>query len=325
LQFSVFAAAAILAVAAVAAIFGPVGPRYISRSDDVILGLGSAVTLIWLYAGRVIQNVSFNRQYRNVMLTAPGAFVIFVSIACAFGLTPRTLVGSAIGGNSLSLVVALVYFTRHFPIERGQRRLIPILPNSIQVHAVVWGHQLPYRVDLVALGIMQKASVVGLYALATALAEVLWVVAEACSLLSSSDAEASTRAGKATQLVTLLHFYNPVAVVGVVGLAGAGFLLFNVVLPAFHGSLLLLLILLPGTFVGGRARIALNSLLLDANCRSSLLRLAGLSAFMCLAFVPAIVWASARGAAITSTLIYFIQERALYAIARRRVTRRAAL
>ena len=286
--------------------------------DVVICLTGASLALVSLYAARVLQGLGRAGAY---LYTTAGQAVAYA--VCIFGLaatkelTGRTAALSwAVAGGVAALIgVALLtplLRTGGRPWVRGAS----VIRQSLSGHLAACAYQLLYRADLLLLASFATSGDVGQYALAVAAAEVVWRVAEALALSVYAQGPAEPGApNHGKRLEQHLRAYRkiaaPLSALSVLGLGGS--VAFFV--PDYQESVCLLLILLPGVVAGGELRIRLGALNADSTASHRVRVLAGLAAVSCLAYVPAIAWWHAAGAAGASTAVY-----TLNALAARRLT-----
>ena len=164
------------------------------------------------------------------------------------------------------------------------------------------------RIDLILLGVLSSSIAVGYYSVASAIAGLVSVVAEITSLFLL---QAGMRMVTGTSKIRLLEdvgtsLYAPLAIVTAVIAAAASIVLIRAAMPAFAPSILLIVVLFPGTAIQGFARIAL-SMLTTGTFAAAQIRLGLLNVALSGFYVPAINFGGALGAAITSVGLYTIQ------------------
>lgn len=162
-----------------------------------------------------------------------------------------------------------------------------------------------YRLDLLMVNALIGASPAGVYAIATRLSELLWVLPSAAGFVVLSRAAAG---GASVTSTTLRVFWATASL----GLAAAGVLLLGgwvlleTVLPAFRDAMVPLVVLVPGTVLLGASNVLAN----DLAGRGHLWRnaaAAGVTATVALVLdVILIPSHGPTGAALASTIAYSV-------------------
>jgi O-antigen/teichoic acid export membrane protein len=235
----------------------------------------------------------------NVTINALLAFLGLLSVGTAFA--------TWVAGQTASTVLLAWYVARRQggfgrPDIRLMRRALGFGLKTQVGRVMLLGN---FRLDQWLLGAMAGARELGLYSVAVAWSEALWYLPTAVKFVQRpylvrsgrQDAARQTAAGfRAATLAT--------AVMGAVMVAAAPFLCETIFGPRFHGSVLMLRILVPGAFgvlaltVFGNALVAKNRPVLSS------IALGGGFAFTIVLDVILIPAHGGVGAALASTTAY---------------------
>jgi O-antigen/teichoic acid export membrane protein len=287
--------------------------------------VGIAVDAPTLVALRTLQGLGDAGRFRTGSFLRVAVNAALVLLFTSFGLTPVLVVSAFVCGDVVALfygLVSLRQFTgRNPPVQETTsppRR--ELFGRALAAHVALLGQQASYRADLVILGVLAPAAVVGKYAVGTSIAEIIWVLAEAVSLsLFARTARLAIGASRevlAVELARSLRFYAEVGSVAGLALVVVTYPVLRVFLPSYRGSFIYFLILLPGVLVGGQARIIISSAV--AAGRQRLVRaVAFVSMSLVVVYVPLILVAGAVGAALASDLIYVTLVIVLMRLSRR--------
>lgn len=288
-------------------------------ANDLAIGLtGAALSVVALYSGRVLQAVQGPSAYLAVSVGQAGAYLSVVVALVALGQLGSTSAALAWVGGAGTAALLGIWGMRQLPHspQRFRQQGSGLVRSSMSGHSAACAYQLLYRSDLLILAVLGSATDVGQYALAVAVAEVIWQVAEAVALSTYAEGARSLgQADRAARLVAHVRAYRRIAVpLAMLALAGLAVIV-TVLLPAYRPSIPLLLVLLPGVLAGGELRIRLGSLNADAGAGRAIRALAILAALSCLVYIPSIAAFGAVGAAAATTAVY-----ALNGVAARRRT-----
>jgi O-antigen/teichoic acid export membrane protein len=115
---------------------------------------------------------------------------------------------------------------------------------------------LSYRADLFLLSALRgDAAAIGLYALAVSFAEISFQVPDSVATVLYPRVAGAERADADRMAPSMARFTLLVTVIAALGLIPLAWLAIRIVLPAFEGSLLPFLILLPGTVALGLSKV----------------------------------------------------------------------
>jgi len=271
--------------------------------------LGVGLTVPFLFATRTLQGLGLARSFSRLMLLQVAVYFT-ATTTCLVVLNWRSPLAITIpwlGATALALIPAAVGLARLLSNVPWRDVTVDRRVNSIMASLAAHGgsssQQLGYRADLFLLGAFASASSIGYYSVATAMAEIVWVVPEVIAL--SVFADERVRAGAQWARVVDRRIRQAIQISAIVGLAvvaGAAVLLL-VALPRYADSFPLLLMLLPGIVASASARVTLAALTARDERRLISLGSAATLAVACL-YVPAIALGGVAGAAMGSTVIY---------------------
>jgi len=301
---------------------------------QVALFIGFAVIVLeapFLVILRTAQGLGDAAAYRGAIFIRVAVYTAAVLLLAMSHLTAVKVVEAYASGDLAGIVYASLALRRIVTGKRPEilargvnqwrpRLLRDLTMPSLQAHFATLSQQASYRTDIVLLGFLAPAAVLGQYAFATSIAEVLWIVSEAISLSVFSTVARCTSEGDQTGARRI--FRRAVIVqlsVGVVGwavVAVGSVLLLHVAFRAYQPALPLILILLPGVAVGGLARI-ISSAAIAAGRTVMVRACAVISLILVPIYIPLIIVDAAVGAAVASSIIYILSV-ALFAIADRR-------
>ena len=301
----------VCAVGAVAVLVGqPSGMGLYTGPTMVQILVGLALTVALLFLTRTVQGMGDASSYRHLMLLHAGLYFAG-TVFCLVVLGRRSPLSVTIPWLAATAITSLMGVVSLRRVLRRVRWLptgagVTAVAASIAAHSGSVTQQLAYKADLFILGWFVSAAAVGLYTLATSIAEVVWVVPEVLALSVFADETVRGAVGweeMTRRRVRQALMCSAVAVVAV--LAGGAIVLFYIV-PGYRGSFVLLALLLPGVLAGAAARVVLAAL--TARDERSLLRRAAVANLAIAGlYLPAITLAGVTGAAIASTLIYLLQ------------------
>ena len=272
-----------------------------------LLGMGAGV--LFLYTARCLQALGQAVTFRNLFAFQTLTYVALTLLMIPFGLTATLMIGAWVTGQVAAALVAVGRFLKFAVRTQNARRgaTVPLLAPSLAAHIGVTGQQILYRADLLILGMLGSAEAVGIYAVARAIAELIWIPAEAVSLATFDEGEAgASRAERAQRRDTHIATYARVAGFFAVFVIVVAIPLLLAVLPDFSPSLPLLLLLMPGVWYGGQARILLSSYM-AADRRRVEMGIGVAAAVASLGYLPAIAIGGRVGAAVASSLLYAVQ------------------
>lgn len=299
------------------------GPRSSTREEALFLGLAAIIfDAPALLIMRSIQGLGDARAYRTATLIRVVVYATAILALAVRHLTPGDVVAAFIAAD----IVTLVYAGRALQVclasdvPRPERKRTRILGRSLVAHLAVISQQASYRTDIILLGIFATSANLGQYAVATAITEALWIVSEAISLsVFATTARQQVGRDRGAVRETLRDAIRADLAACAVGAVVVGAISYPVLwdfFPAYRPAFLLVLLLLPGIVVGGVARLITYSAI--AAGRQNMVRVsAAVSIFLVPVYVPLILMASAKGAALASDLIYFIMVGSLVFFERR--------
>jgi O-antigen/teichoic acid export membrane protein len=281
-----------------------VGPSFLGTADWAIMLAGTGLAIVGLYALRTIQGLGLSKAFRSLTLLQAYTYFLGTGVGLLVGITPTMVIAAWTLGQAVSLFAGLRVLAREAGLSLSPRPRVPILRSALAAHAGNLGHQLMYRVDIVLLGILGTAAQVGVYAMAIAVAEPLLLVAEAFALSTFAEGRERLSAGeRRTRLAHHIKVYRRVAALGAAILVGVGLLFFGYVIDGFERSFTLLLILLPGVWMGGIGRIRLGAVIAADDRRTSMI-IGAAAVVGSLVYLPLIHYFNAYGAAAASSLVY---------------------
>lgn len=281
-----------------------------NQSDIVLIAITTALMVASLIALRSIQALGASRVYRNALIVQ-SATSLLLGVAGAAGTRSAYVV---VGAWSVAVIASTVYgivaVGRVFPYVRTlgtppirSRKLA--LQLSLAPHMASMGQQLLLRGDIVVLGALSTSIAIGLYSVATPIASLVWVIAEAISLYALQRAVSTPKGAVMKLWHRVLKMYLVGGLLATLAVAAGTVVLLPLALPDFRGAVPLVLLLLPGAFVQGFARVSLG--VLSAHGGRKLQSALGLAAaILGLSYVPMIALYGVTGAAIASSSIYLI-------------------
>lgn len=181
-------------------------------------------------------------------LGVPGALASYLLITGGGALA---VVGLAVRERSRERIVDTAIGTSREPIGAGT-----LLGYGLRLYPAGLTTFLSYRADLFLLSaLLGDAGAIGLYALAVSLAEISFQVPDSVATVfyprvAGSEVAAANRMAPSMARFTLL-----LTAIGAVALIPLVWLAIRIVLPAFEGSLLPFLVLLPGTVALGLSKV----------------------------------------------------------------------
>lgn len=304
------------------------GPNFLTPIDWAFMLAGMALAILSLYVLRTIQGLGLARSYRRLSFLQTGVYVGATALFLATELTPAKVMAAWAVGQGVGLAAGLRVLAREVPLIRVRGKGGSVLRPALAAHVGNMGHQVMYRANVLVLGILGTATQVGLYAMATGVAEALILIADAFSLAIFAEGRSHlNEEERLKRLVEHLHVYRRLGALAAVLAAVGGWFLFTYVLKGFDRSIPLLFILLPGVWAGGAGRIRLSAVIAADNRRIA--RIVGAaSAIGSLLYIPLIHLYGMFGAAVTSCVLYaghaallgaLIRKEGALAIANRRV------
>lgn len=279
------------------------------------VSLGAGLVCINLCVLRTRQGLGDDRVFRNAWAIQS---VIYLVVGTGLAYYTKSAY-PVVGAFYLGIVASTAYGLVGFEWRRlaASKNIRSIIGRSIASHAAAIGTQMLYRVDIVALGIFSTASEVGFYSVATPIAELSWIVSETLSL-GIFGRYRPQQTLEAHRALTRRFIRANLLAATVLALASAGTaaLLIPVVLPSYTPSIVLIFMLLPGVLVQGASRVAISSITATGARRAPVL--IGLtSAALSLLYVPFAIVAGARGVAVGSSVLYFVQGTIVLVLYRR--------
>lgn len=291
---------------------GPVG-----RPGLVVLVLGSGLVAANLFVLRSVQGLGQHRAFRN-------AWAIQSLLYLCLGLPAAVVTrqpGPVVASWFVALLVATASGLRTYAALQRAGSSAPaigwrLLRSSLVAHVGTVGIQLLYRADVVVLGVLASAHEVGLYSVAVAVAGLIWVLAEAFSLAAFARGGSDAATALHERDARLIRVDAVLSLAAAVVMAVLSLTLLRRVLPAYAGSVPLVLILLPGVVVQGPARVAFSSLLRRADPRPAMW--VGLvSLALSVVYLPCAARWGAAGVAGASSVVYGVQAVLVLALWRR--------
>jgi O-antigen/teichoic acid export membrane protein len=212
------------------------------------------------------------RKFRALNLVSAAQSALFFGGVCAFALADiRNVPGLMliyIASNAAVVVAASLEVAKLYkqsapaPAHVG-RQILPLLLYGWRSHVGTIIQFINYRVDLFLVNLLLSTAAAGTYAVSIALAEKLWIISTAASTvlfphlstLENDDPYKSVVTPLASRLV--LHL----TLLGSLCLAAVAVPLVLLFLgQSYAGSIMPLLILLPGIVVVGPARVMANDI-----------------------------------------------------------------
>lgn len=297
------------AISAALALGGLVVRLAVGESAATIgwVGVLAALVMVQVFTGRTLQGIGRTHDFvRLSVLNALGSLTL--GVLSAWLTRDPTAVLAAWGTATGTTALVGYVLVRPHLADRGEQPGPSAVRDSFAAHVGNLGQQLLLRADLPLLGALAPPAVVGLYAVASPLANVVFMFGETAALAAFARGvgEHVTASDHERRRIALTRTY--LALTGGSGLCviGASWLLLPLLLPEFTGALPLIVALMPGGIVQGYARIGLASLLSRGAHRAT--RIVGFSsAALTLGYVPAIALGGALGAALASSCLYCLQ------------------
>jgi O-antigen/teichoic acid export membrane protein len=291
------------------------------RQLAIFLGLAAIVVdAPALVVMRTLQGLGDARRYKIGALLRVIVYALLIAVLAFDHLNPVDVVMAYITSDVVCFCYAALALRRLLAEHRSHQpkpgygssrpRLVgDILVPSLRAQLAVLSLQGSYRTDLVLLGFLAPASVVGQYAFATSIAEILWVLAEAISLsLYSTTVRLMTEGDEQSAHVALrraLRVQFETAAVGMIFVSAISYPLIHIAFHAYTPAYPLIIVLLPGIVVGGAARLVTSSAIASERARL-VRRCALISLGLTPVYVPCILIDQAMGAAIASDIIYVL-------------------
>ena len=205
--------------------------------------------------GSILWGRQLVRRY-TIILAAQSVASLVVVIALV-GIAHLQVVG-ALAANLLVTggATLFVFFTALRAAQAGDAttpperpvRLTELFAYGIRLYPASISTFLSYRSDLFLLGLLiGDAGLIGLYALAVSLAELVFYVPDAISTILYPRVAAAERAEADRIAPSMTRFALLVTLIAAAGLIPAALIAVRVVLPAFGGSISPFLVLVPGT------------------------------------------------------------------------------
>ena len=283
------------------------GSDGLGRVEGLLVSVLAALLMIQTFTTRTIQGVGLASEYRRLsMINALLGLVL--GLVGAF--STRSPVPVLLGWAVASTVTSLFAIPTLRRLSTHRDATIPtkgMVADSDAAHVGNLGQQLLFRADIPILGALAPIKEVGLYSVASPVANLVFVLAETASMATFGFGRGdNTPEAKAARYQRILRAYLLVAIPAGLLVVGAGAWILPLFLPEFGQTPLLIALLVPGTVVQGIARIGLSSLIARSDQRASMTVGIG-SALLSLAYFPAILIGGAIGAAAASSLIYCAQ------------------
>lgn len=304
-------------VALIAASLAPVGLGGLGRLGYVGVVVGAVLVAVNLYVLRTVQGLGQHRAFRNAWAIQSLVYLVLGLPAAIATQLPILVVLSWF----IALLLSTGYAARTYAalMRQGPARAADrgeLLRSSLLAHVGLVGNQLLYRADVVILGILTTAREVGIYSVATAVAGLVWIVAEAFGLAAFSRGGGETDAELDARDRRLIATNLVLSVVGALAIAVLSVTLIGRWLPQFADAVPLILILLPGIVAQGPSRVAFSSLLRRKDVRQPMW--IGVVSFgLAVTYVPCAVTWGGLGVAMASSVVYLVQAGFVLALWRR--------
>lgn len=285
--------------------------------EGVLICVLAAVLLIQSFATGTIQGVGLAAVYRRLVTINALLGLALGLISALLTRSPTPVLLSWAAASVVTSLAALPVLRR---LSQDGGTTIPVrsvLTDAAAAHVGSLGQQLLFRADIPILGAFAPIREVGLYSVASPVANVVFLLAQTASMATFGvGREGNSLPAHETRLRRILGIYLAVAIPTALLLMAGGAWLIPRLLPEFTQTPLLIALLVPGTVVQGVARIGLASLFARSDQRSSMIVGIG-SALLSLAYFPAIIGAGAVGAAVASSAIYCAQAALVGLVLRR--------
>jgi len=284
-----------------------------------LTALGAAVLAGALgYSSETALGFNAVRRYVTAILAQPLLLIVFLAVLIVSqgGLTERTGEAAWLASVAVVTVYLMVGLRRiarahRDSVRRAHRRqrvLSELLQYSWRTQTAVSLQHVAYRSDLIFAAALLSSYHLGLYAVATFIAEISWMPATAASQALFADL-----LGTASARRTLLGIQNSLALsvaCGVAVLVGS-VVLYEGILSQYEPALLATVILVPGVVLASISR-PYSAHLMAVGRAGDAARLSALGAVVGLVLYPiAIITHGIIGAAAATTAVYALQ--ALYA------------
>lgn len=282
-----------------------VGPAFLRSNDLALVLVGMGFATLALFALRTIQGLALSRKYSRLSILTIGTYALATVAALPLGLTPNMLVGAWVLSQAVSAVTALWVLGKEVSLTRLKGTGESVLRPALAAHLGNVGNYWMFRADLLLLGVLGASSAdIGIYGVATAAAEMLLLIAEPFSLAVFAEGRSRLDNKERSQRIDHhIRLYLRVGALAMVAAIAGGWFIFRIVLPEYWSSFGLLLVLLPGVWMGGVGRIRLSGVFAAGSQRLALV--AGISSVVGTAlYFPMIKIFGVYGAAMTSSLLY---------------------
>lgn len=211
------------------------------------------------FGGAILIGRQTMRRYNLILVSQSiGALVSVVLLVgwLRLGVTGAVignLVVAALGALAISLEARRV--TADDPESRPVR-IGELTSYGAKLYPASLSSFFSYRADIFLLGLLLgDAGAIGLYSLAVSLAELTFFVPDAVSTVFFPRIAAAERASADEMTPVVSRFTVMVTALSVVALVPAAFVLVNLILPAFRGSLPAFLVILPGIVALSLAKV----------------------------------------------------------------------
>ncbi|CAL8977921.1 hypothetical protein PROP_02315 [Propionicimonas sp. T2.31MG-18] len=307
LLITVSLALAVLVVGLAISFLLPDGTAGVGRIEGILMSILAALLMVQTFATRTIQGVGLASQYRRLSMVNA---LLGLALGLVGAYTTRSPVPVLMSWAVASAVTSLASIPTLRRLSSHREITVPtreVVADSGAAHVGNLGQQMLFRADIPILGALAPMKEVGLYSVASPVANLVFMLAETASMATFGFGRGdNTPEAKETRYRRILRGYLIVAIPAGIVVVAAGAWILPLLLPEFGQTPLLIALLVPGTVVQGVARIGLSSVIARSDQRASLTVGIG-SALLSLLYFPAIMLAGAIGAATASTVIYCAQ------------------
>lgn len=269
------------------------------------------------YLSSLLQAVQDFRRYNLVTITSPAIMLILVYLFLRFGVNVAAVISAFLSVQFIQLAITYLLIRSIITVETNYDA--DANSQAYTKLAIQYGYKahlsniltfINYRVDIFLVNLLINPSATGVYVIAVAMSEKLWLLSNAVSTvllprLSELHADEASR----RQLTPLIaRWIFGITILTGIGLALISSYLIQVIFgKAYLGALMPLLLLLPGIVLATVTKVLANDIAArgrpELNMYTSAIVV--LVNILCnLLFIPQL---GLSGAALATTIAYFMQ------------------
>jgi len=286
-----------------------------SLTNWIFILLLSGFVVLQLYTSRTLQGIGQSTTFARLALLQAG-ISLFLGLPIAYITHRPAGVIAAWAASLLITLVCALWNLRTYFSTPDDTPLPPVIRTSVSAHIGTMGQQLLLRADVPILSLIVPLASLGIYSIASPVANIVFAIAEAVGLSLFGNSQSRRNQISSHTLrrrLLMLYFAASIATAAcawcVVIFAIPRFL------PEYRSAITLIALILPGAIIQGYSRITLSSLTAQS-AQSATLRVGICSALLAILYIPAAIIAGVTGAAIASSLIYILQAAVVLQITR---------